>query len=261
MYIDTDYFTKAHQIIKKYQFEHYLTSLFNYWLENPTSLGHGFEHSLKAGVECFELAKLNDYPQPEELFVGGLLHDIFRPAEGAGGKEDHHEAVSGILKQLFPDDPMIIKLISFSDQQESWRGKKISPTELYDLYLFLGERACHTKLMTDAYAWASNQYKLAQGQPPKYTSHQLTLSDFFYYQLEVWDIFIKNQSVKGIERGMDSYLKIIAESTTLYQKDRSGEYYLSYLASQAEIARQKEQQYLEEFGASLAMVTKMMRAM
>jgi hypothetical protein len=245
---DQEYLSKALQIIKDYDLQHYVDSLLSYWQKNPTTLGHGFEHVVKAAVECYLLAEENGYDKLAEIFLGGLLHDVYRPVEGKAAKEDHHEECATILNELFSKDTKISYLVDYLTTEEEWRGKRILPPDGYKLYLFIGERATHTSLLTNNYVWASNKFAKDHGQDLKYKDHQTAIYHFFYYHLEVWDVFIKAQHLKGIERGMDSYLEVVHTASNNYQNDRKGEHFLEYLEEQAKICRKKEIFYLEGFG-------------
>lgn len=208
-----EYIQKAKEIVEKYNLQKYVDVLLDYWEENPTTLGHGFEHVLKAGVECYLLAADNGYTKPEELFVGGLYHDIYRPAKGQDAAEDHHEETAAAIKSVFDNNGLSKyiknKIIIFLDTQDSWRKGDSKNIPDFDLYLFLGERATHRSLMADAYAWASNQYTKKNGLEPIYTSHLRTTYGLVKYQLDVWKVMMKYQYLKVLKGELMLILKCI----------------------------------------------------
>ena len=245
------YISKAKEIILKHDLQKYVDVLIDYWTENPTTLGHGFEHVLKAAVECYLFAAENGYASPEELFVAGLYHDVFRPAEGKDASEDHHEESAEVIKTLFTENNLSTeikdKLINYLMTQDEWRGKSDTIENEFDLYLFLGERATHTSLMADAYAWASNQFAIQHGGKPIYDSHLRTAYGLVRYQVPVWKIFMNYLHLKGIERGIEAYIGMYNNATNMYFQDKTAEHFDEYLQGQADKVRLLEQEYLAEF--------------
>jgi len=262
---DKQYIEKARQIIAQHDLQKYIDVLLSYWEENPTTLGHGFEHVLKAAVECYIFAKDNGYQYPEELFVGGLYHDIYRPAEGKDASEDHHEETAAAIESVFTKNNLSSeikeKLINFLNNQESWRKGNAEIKEEFDLYLFLGERATHTTLMADAYAWASNQYAKENNLPPIYQDHIRTTYALIRYQVDVWKVFMKYRHLKGIERGIEAYIGMYRNATSKYFEDKKGEHFEEYLQAQSDKVRELEKTYLLAFDRKEGSITKSTRRM
>lgn len=243
----------AKKIITEHSLQNYVDVLLDYWQENPTTLGHGFEHVLKAAVECYELAKDNEYSSPVELFIAGLFHDVYRPAEGKDAKEEHHKETGRILRKLFKDNDLdniiLKKLLKNTDEQDNWRHGDDEPSD-FDLFLFIGERAAHGTLMADAYAWASNKYCKENKLPLAYRDHLDTMNAIAQYQPPVWKIFKKYKDLKGIGHSIEGYIEIFTNAAEKYQQDPRGEKFSDYLEQQAHKCRQLEEEYLQSFNKS-----------
>ncbi|HRN86786.1 MAG TPA: HD domain-containing protein [Candidatus Dojkabacteria bacterium] len=101
MKTDKEYLQKALEFVETNELREYVDALLDYWEENPiSSLGHGFGHVMEVAVEAYELAVINKYKNPKLLFLAGLFHDVYRPAKGEDGSEEHHwEKVCDNLKK------------------------------------------------------------------------------------------------------------------------------------------------------------------
>lgn len=104
----------------------------------------------------------------QDLFVGGQFHDIYRPARGEGGNEDHHKESAGkkLLIKLDPDAVIMNKIVAALIFHDKWYKEKSPPQ--FDLFFSYGDKAAHDVLMTDANAWASNKDSIKETGKPHY---------------------------------------------------------------------------------------------
>lgn len=237
----------AKEITDRHNLYKYIDIILDYWTENPTTLGHGFSHVLKVAVEAYELGELNGYGKPENLFIGSLFHDIYRPAEGKDGEEDQTRGAS-IVKELFTKEKVpdnITKMIMSSIlSHDNWAGRK--DANVFDIIVSIGDKATHQELIY-YYVWASNKYAEDKGGEIKYKNHLEVLYGFVKYQQRAWDIFIKHP-IRGIERAVEAYIEGYRKVSDNYKKDRKGKNFQNYLKNQAEEYRKEERKYLELYG-------------
>lgn len=218
MTIIEDFISEAKVIIEKHQLKQYINILFDYWASEPPTLGHGFAHVIKVAVNSYLLGVENNYPSPEELFVGGLYHDIFRPARGQDGEEDQTGGAK-ITAKLFQenntDQKLTEKVLAMINSHDNWRTQDNPP--LFDLFVSLGDKWAHDPHCFYTYMWASNKFLEGQGKPVEFDSHLRVFSFFVKYQQRAWEIFYKYKNfVKGMDKPIGAYLSSYQEFTQNY---------------------------------------------
>src|SRR3972149_9369687 len=243
-----NYLVLAKKIIGEHKLQKYIDIILQYWKKNPTSLGHGFSHMLKVAVTAFEVGIQNKYPQPTHLFIGGLFHDIYRPAIYASGDEDQRLGAD-ITRKLFVANKIstdiTAKVLAAIISHDEWRGLKDPP--IFDLIVSIADKIVHDYTIAYNYAWAVNKYYLANTGKPVFTTHQGTLAVFNKYQQRAWEVFTKHP-IKGTEEAIASYLHIYQTVADNYFKDKTGKHFFDYLEKVADIYRREEKKYLTYFG-------------
>lgn len=239
---------KALKIVKSYRLSQYIDVLTKYWSENPPIPGHGFLHVIQVRVESYIFGKDNNYPKPEYLFLGGLFHDIYRPAEGKHGEEDQTPGAD-IVEELFRENNLDKKamelIIGAIKTHDSWRG--IDKPPLFDLYLSLGDKASHTTDLVDSYVWINNRKRQIKKKEPVYSNHFQTLSQWYKYQPRAWEIFTKYKYVKGIEKCIQKYIDIVKSTISRYEKDPEGVNFDRLLEARKNETKKLEIMYLKAF--------------
>ncbi|MFS8131413.1 MAG: HD domain-containing protein [Candidatus Dojkabacteria bacterium] len=253
-----DFISEAKNISSKYNLNKYIDILLNYWESNPTSLGHGFSHVLKVAVYSYQLGQRNNYEKPEDLFIGGLFHDIYRPVEDKGGEEDQTKGAE-ITEKLFLEnniDPDLTSKIKGAIlSHDNWIGTDNVPQ--FDLILSTGDKASHDTLLTDSYVWASIKYSKEKGQSPVFKNHLDTLSLFMKYQQRAWSLFKKHQ-IEGTELAIEAYIKINEKTFKEWRNDTKGDHFEDYINNNAETFRKVETEYLKAFDRNENSIKKIM---
>jgi len=254
-----NYLKLAAGYIKKQNLQKYIDIILQYWKKNPTSLGHGFSHMLKVAVTSYETGLKNKYPQPEHLFIGGLFHDIYRPAIYASGDEDQRLGAD-ITRKLFVANKIstdiTAKVLAAIISHDEWRNLKDPP--IFDLIISIGDKIVHDYSVAYNYVWAVNKYYKANTGKPVFTTHQGTLAVFNKYQQRAWEIFTKHP-IKGTEEAIASYLHIYQTVADNYFKDKTGKHFFEYVEKVAEIYRNEERKYLQYFGLADNEINKIMK--
>lgn len=236
----------------------YVDVLLSYWKDNPTTLGHGFAHVLSVAIEAVKLGEANNYDNPVELFIGGLFHDIHRPAEGQDGEEDQSKGAAithKLLEQHGTDHAVIEKVVNMIKSGDKWPDLPQPP--LFDLLLSFADKITHTLVIANSYIWASNKYLREHSLPSKYTSHLQALYAFNKYQMRAWEIFMKHP-INGTELAVEAYNTIICDTINAYRQDPKGEHFDEYIESFAEYYREQEITSLTHMGLSQEDITKLM---
>ena len=254
-----DYNDTFHKIIKEKDLTKYVEILLDYWSINPTTVGHGFVHVTKVAVEAYELGIENNYPNPEHLFIGGLFHDIYRPAEGKAGNEDQTDGAK-ITEELFNKNlissEITQKIVNFIVSHDNWIGT--NDISQYNLILSIADKITHNTLMAYGYDWASNKHARENNIKLPYSSHLDSLYDFIKYQVRAWSLF-KKHPIKGTDRAIDSYLKIVEDTTKNYYLDKNGDHYLEFLENEVEKYRVEEKALIGRFIQSQDKINSIMR--
>lgn len=238
-----DTIKKAREIIEKFKFEQYIEELVDHWCKHPPQ-GHGFWHAIDVGVNSFEIAKDNKYPHPEYVFLGGLFHDIHRPATGEGGEEDQREGatfVEEIFNRVDPKHPAKQLIIDAILTHDNWIGEQNPP--LFSLYLSYGDKASFTKLLSDSYVWASNKYSRENHGKASYTDHLQLVYLFIRYQQRAWSLFYKHP-IKSANKAIDQYIEGTEYTFQKYQENPDFD---TFYKEKAAEARALERNYLESF--------------
>jgi HD superfamily phosphohydrolase YqeK len=244
---NTNYLLKAKEIIHGNDLEPYVQSLLKLWIDtNPPSIGHGFGHVLEVAVESYELAQLNRYEKPQELFIAGLLHDVYRPAEGKDGQEDHHqrsyELALKILEGMKSEANFVTKF-KYALSDEWKQGENLDE---FASILFLGDKSCLDRRMADAYAWASNKYCEINGKDLVYKSALSTMNGFVHYFHKIIPMLLKID-LKGKDKIIDNFVEIVSSLRNQHVMDPSGKDFQKYLETEAKKFSNKEKKYLSEF--------------
>ncbi|MCA9379947.1 HD domain-containing protein [Candidatus Dojkabacteria bacterium] len=256
MKTDAEYLVKALDFVENHDLGKHVNALLDYWEENPiSSLGHGFGHVMEVAVEAYELAVINKYKNPKLLFLAGLFHDVYRPAKGEDGSEEHHweslRQLEEILKPLNVEPEFLTNLkFAISDD---WKVEK-NPSEFAQI-LFVGDKAVLHSRMADAYAWASNTYCLKNNKPIAYPTPLHTMRGYVHYMNKVWDL-IFNLNIVGKEKLIFNFVDIVNHCQRMYLYDPEGKNYQNYLETVADMYREKETKYLEAFGRSKESIKK-----
>jgi HD superfamily phosphohydrolase YqeK len=238
--------TQSKIIANRHQCEHLIDAVLEYWENNPPTLGHGFAHILEVAVNGYEFAQKNQYPEPIELFIAGLYHDIYRPAEGKDGEDDQRkgaEISQEILRKHNVAEETVSKLYTALMSHDDWRGtEKVSD---YELILSTADKASHNSKIVYGYSWASNK-KLEKAF---YSSHKQALYAFSKFQLRAWEIFMKHPII-GTEKAIEAYLEIYSDLTKNYLNDLENRHFFDLLDKVAATLRAEEEQTLKAFNQS-----------
>lgn len=255
----TDYLPRAIEIINTHSLDSYVQSLLNLWMDTePPSLGHGFGHVLEVAVECYELALLNKYENPQELFIAGLLHDVYRPAEGKDGQEDHHQKSYELSLKILESlnaEPEFIKKFKNALSDEWKQSEKLDE---FACLLFLGDKACLDRRMADAYAWESNNYCVINGKESVYKSALHTMIGFVQYFHKILPLLLKIE-LKGKDKIIDNFVEIVTSLQNQHRMDPLGNSFQEYLENEARKFSQKERKYLSEFIKSDTQLQKLLK--
>lgn len=253
-----DFVSDSKQIISKYKLDNFVNILLDYWEENPITLGHGFSHVLKVAVYAYQLGERNKYDKPQDLFIGGLFHDVHRPAEDKGGDEDQTLGAK-ITEELFEknsiDKVLSEKVKGAILSHDNWIGTDNVPQ--FDLILSTADKISHNTLLTDSYVWASLKYCKDKGIPPLFKNHLDTLYLFMKYQQRAWTLFKKHQ-IEGTELAIESYIKINEATFKAWREDTEGKNFESYISVNAENFRNEEIEYLKSFSRNDSSIKKIM---
>lgn len=238
--------SQAKVIVAKHNLGLYINILFDYWASEPPTLGHGFAHVIKVAVNSYLLGVENNYPNPEELFIGGLYHDIFRPARGQDGEEDQTGGAK-ITAKLFLenniDQKLTEKVLAMINSHDNWRTQD-NPL-LFDLFVSLGDKWAHDPHCFYTYMWASNKYLQTQSKPPEFDSHLRVFSFFVKYQQRAWEIFYKYRNlIKGMNKPISSYLDSYDEFAKNYKENRD---FIKMLNNYAKEYKEMETKVLTTF--------------
>jgi HD superfamily phosphohydrolase YqeK len=252
----TELFKLAYKVAEENNLLSYINILLNYWEENPPTLGHGFVHVLNVALNCYDFAGENSYPKPADLFVAGLFHDIYRPAEGQDGEENQSEGAK-VVEELFSknkiDPELTGKIVKAINSHDSWRDSEDPP--LFELLLSVADKASLNSDMTYQYVWASNKQAREKNAKPPYTSHFRALYGFVKYQQRAWEIFARHP-IKGTEKAIAAYLEVYSKTSDNYLRNPKVERFEEYMKSVADKALAYEIEALKQFGRSTISIEK-----
>ncbi len=166
---------------------------------NPPTLGHGFSHLCIVANRCEELANENNFNK-DIAWVTGMLHDIYRPAEG-GGQEDHETIGARIAKQLLLKTDLKNHAEEIAEAILDHDKKILDGNgNLLMEILSLADKSIMSFQRAIAYSWSSKVYK----------NYIEVIRDFSAYQVKAWKIFLKIglDNKKGIEAYLDMNRKL-----------------------------------------------------
>jgi len=202
---------------------------------------------IKVAVEAYEIGKLNKYDHPEYLFVGGLFHDVHRPAEGEDGEEDQYLSLKITIDLFYKANipaSIATKVLHAIESHDNWRGRKQIPQ--FDLLLSTADKAAMSPIISYGYVWASNKYSAEKIGKPIYTSHLQLIYAFLKYQQRAWEIFIKHP-VKGTERAINAYLDTNEVLFENFKKQKTEKQFFAYVEALVETFRAEETRYIKHF--------------
>lgn len=199
-------------------------------------------------TEAYRFGVDNNHDHPQYLFLGGLFHDVYRPAEGKHGDEDQTPGAK-VVKKLFEENDLDHNaknlIIGAIESHDDWRGQDNPP--IFDLLLSLGDKAVHDSFLTDSYVWINNRKRELENKEPVYSNHLQTLTSFYKYQLRAWEILTKYKNIKGIERPINRYLDIVEHTIQMYREDPDGINFNKYVEMQKNMTKNLEIKYLSAF--------------
>jgi len=225
--------------------------------KNPPTLGHGYSHFIKTARNAYQLAIENNYQHPKIAYVCGLLHNLYRPARGESGKEDHETETARIAKELITETKfnknteLIINTLNNHDQKilEKKANMLIKILSLADKIDMSFQRSV-------AYTWASNRYLEKNNQEKAYTSFLETIRDFSYYQVKAWNIFVALKNFLGVKKAINSYLETdqdLINAVSSETLDRIS--YKDEAERLSKLEAKEELEYLKEFNVEENNVT------
>ncbi|MDQ7020271.1 MAG: HD domain-containing protein [Candidatus Dojkabacteria bacterium] len=195
------------------------------------------------------LGQLNEYNSSKDLFIGGLFHDIYRPAFDGTGNEDQTkgaEITESLLKKEGVDNSLVEKIIHMINSHDDWRDQEEPPQ--YDLLLSIADKICISYMHSDTYVWSVNRYCISNGLEPKMTSYFDNLVLWLKYQKRAWEVFYKYKGkVKGIEKAIQSYIDSTKDAFKKYENDPENISYFDYFDKIAREATLNEKNTLQEF--------------
>ena len=166
------------------------TILANYLPEHPPSLAHGYSHFRKVTQHCCDLSEKIGVERPDLMYVVGLYHDVYRPAEGKDGKEDHESKGAEIIRDnlalvLSPNDlgAVVSTLVGHDKAIITGRGTR----EM--IILSLADKVDMSAQRCVAYAWASNKNARSANETIPYPSFKSILEFFRRYRTKADQVF------------------------------------------------------------------------
>lgn len=224
--------------------------------ETPPTLGHGYSHFKKVARLAFSIALENNFERPEISYVVGLLHDLYRPAEGKAGQEEHEEETVKIAKDLlrktkFSSNSDEIERAMFHHDEAIQKGESTLLMEI----LSVADKADMSFQRAIAYSWASNRV-LKEGGVVAYKSFCETMRDFCLYQVKAWKVFLAVR-IKGVDRAVEAYLQTDEDLIRAVRNEYQGK---TKFTEESVILAQKEAKqevaYLSDIAASEEEITK-----
>ena len=227
--------SRAKAIISEHALEQYVTVLLDYWAEHPPSLGHGFAHALRVANRAYAYGEQYEMEHPEYLFVIGFLHDIYRPARGEDGKEDHTggaEIIRGLFDKPKFTKELIDRVVFYISTHESLVGEKEPPLDA-----LLVAVADATDLDTEkgyAYIWSSNIFLVRQGKKPAFRNYFEALYAFKKYQTESWELFAEYRlQYLIVEDAIQRFIRTEQDLVSDYLSDMNGESFEKHVYAHA----------------------------
>lgn len=219
-----------------------------YLRSHPPTLGHGYSHFKKVARIAYQLALGNDYQDPKIAYVCGLLHDLYRPARGQAGREDHEavtarEARKILVKTSFGRQTKKVLNTLLNHDEVIQKGKQSSLMEI----LSIADKTDLSFQRAIAYSWASNRSLREEGKIA-YKSFMETMRDFCIYQVKAWGVFLKVK-IKGVNQAVEAYIQTHEDLIRAVRDELAGK--IAYRDKSLEIAQKEaelEREFLEEAG-------------
>jgi hypothetical protein len=219
--------------------------------KNPPTLGHGFSHLAKTARAAYQIASLNKPGLCEKAYVAGLLHDIYRPATGEAGQENHEKIGSKIAKELiknsgFSNYSNEIYDALYEKDEQILNGKSSTLTQI----LSIADKIQMSFQMGVSYTWASNSDLISRNKPIAYHNFIETTGDFIIYQRRAWNIF-RVVNIKGVENAIYSYIETNKDSFKAVKLELEGK--INYPDESVKIAKKEAKldlTILKHFGAN-----------
>jgi len=218
-------------------------------MKEPPTLGHGYSHLKKVARLACLVALENNFKQPEIAYIGGLLHDLYRPAEGEAGQEEHEEEVAkrakGLLKKTeFSSNSYEIVEAILDHDEIIQKGKSNTLMEI----ISITDKADMSFQRAVAYCWASNK-TLEERGIVAYKSFYEIIRDFCLYQVKAWRVFLAVR-IKGVEQAVEAYLKTNEDLIQAVRSEYQGKIkFAEEITFFAQKEAQKEIAYLKEANA------------
>ncbi|KAB8319391.1 HD domain-containing protein [Tolypothrix campylonemoides VB511288] len=192
-----------------------------YLLINPPTLGHGYNHLCKVAQNAYRLAIDNDANE-KVAYIAGLLHDIYRPAKGEGGREVHEDVCAEIAPSILESsgltnviDEVVAVIRNHDEDIISGVG-----TVLQQI-LSVADKSELSLDRIMAYGWASNQHLTAEGKIPKYSNFQKLIEDFDAYRAKANAVFSRI-AIKGLEEAVRAYDKAYNDLHKFAEYEKKG---------------------------------------
>ena len=213
----------------------------DYLAENPPTLGHGFSHLVLVARAACKLAGMNSLQLAEMAYITGLMHDLYRPARGEAGQEEHEGKAAEVAGELLAGShyeqygDQIRAAISDHDKRVLGAGDS-----LLDKVLSIADKSEMSFQRAVAYSWASNKHAKT------YSSFLETIRDFSAYQVKAWKVFLA-VGIKGVDLGIRAYLQTDRDLIEAVEGEVAGK--ISYDAESVRIATKEAEQEVAMLGA------------
>jgi hypothetical protein len=202
-----------------------------YLRENPPTLGYGYLH-LKTVARCaFQLAIANAVTNPELAYLAGLLHDLYRPAWGQAWNEQYkditaRQARNLLAKTQFYAEAETVAAAILNHEQAIAEG---TSTKIMQV-LSVANKMDMSFQRVVAYAWASNQFKLAQGKAACYESFEKIRDDFCLEGKKAKSVFC-NLNILGIEEAIKAYWLTTEQLDWIVRQEKKGKVFFEEMFS------------------------------
>lgn len=161
--------------------------LIDFLVSSPPEVGHGYSHFKKVARESYLLGEKEKVDRLDLLYISGLCHDIYRPANGQGAQEDHEvksgEIIFEIFKSVLPKNDLDLIIQTIVNHDEAIIGKQC--TKMMDILSLVDKKDMSAQRWM-AYAWASNKNN---GKNKPYKNFENIFESFKRYRLKAFKVF------------------------------------------------------------------------
>ena len=181
----------------------------NFLSDYPPEVGHGYSHLKKVARECYLVAKDEGLAKPELMYLVGLGHDLYRPAEGKNAQEDHEKKSGEFVKQIFSDllttEDINLVVETIVDHDQAIKEKR--GTKMMEILSLVDKKDMNAQRWM-GYAYASNKNCLNEVKPFK--SFKDIKTAYSKYRTKALGIFgqIEVNADKAIKSYLDTYLDV-----------------------------------------------------